>query len=1156
MRHALVAYALALFLGTSVLPVFAQGDDGGAVRVRVAVGSSSLPAVGSADGTNATVARLDTGGREALRQAVGPVVLAGFPLPGGRAVDLRLERFHVTTPDTRFVVGGEGGAVSRELDFDAQAVVLLRGRIAGEPDSHVFLAVSETLDQGYIDVKGGARYALTSRGIDGAHLPPGDIGVYVPVSGGGALPDVPSCGVTESPQINKGDGAPQPVQPPGDPAPTRGRRQLQAAIETDFEYLVLFGGDLQAAGDYVVTLYGAVSDIYMRDLNTQVVLTFVRLWDDPADLFNEAEPLGPFRDYWNDNMQAVTRDVAQFLSGRRNLSAGGVAYVNGLCTSNGYSWSGYTVGFFYDPAVNSPWNRDIMTTAHEIGHNCGTYHTHDYGLDTCQDENTPPARGTIMSYCGQTFTGGDMNMDMRFHAYTSLIVKHFIATRTCCLHDCNGNGVADALDIAQGTSQDADGNGKPDECEDCNGNGVPDGLDIASQASSDIDFNGVPDECDPDCNGNGQPDGADLKRRFSGVVFFDSFDTDQGWAVENLGATAGDWERGVPVDDPNTSADPPWASGGGGAAYLTGNYLGNSDVDGGATRLLSPRIDMSGGGLYVMYDYYLQAGDPNNDRLLVEGNDNDGQGTWRQLNVFTGSTGFTWRSITITPTAWNMAGLQQTANVRLRFTINDSGQAGTVEGGVDQVVVGVPVAPFSQDVNANERPDECEPDCDGDGAIDYGEITTNMGLDLNRNIILDSCEDCDGDGTPDLAALDHAHNIWLADNEQPHVREYLNVAGTNTAVSDPAGLDEPQDLIITPERRVLVTSGGDNRVVEFTVDGALVGDLVSPTGGLSFPTSMLVTARGTLLVASRETDSVLEFDLDSGAPLGAFVTTGAGGLNAPFGLAWGPGADGNLFVTSSEGQVLEFDRDTGAFVRVFVKLISNGGLTQPRGLLFLPSGNLLAASFGTDALLEYDGASGAFVRQFSQVGNGTVLTFDEPWCIRLGPDGGVYASRSRLESLAGGGGHGHDEHGHPMEGSDFTLNLHLTNARLYHFDAETGYFMRSYIMGVDSGTQHPTGFDFVPDAGTDCNNNTVPDNCDIASGVSIDINNDGVPDECQCVGDLSGDGAVGQDDLGILLAAYGCDDGVGQCPGDLNGDGTTGQADLGILLARYGATCE
>lgn len=55
--------------------------------------------------------------------------------------------------------------------------------------------------------------------------------------------------------------------------------------------------------------------------------------------------------------------------------------------------------------------------------------------------------------------------------------------------------------------------------------------------------------------------------------------------------------------------------------------------------------------------------------------------------------------------------------------------------------------------------------------------------------------------------------------------------------------------------------------------------------------------------------------------------------------------------------------------------------------------------------------------------------------------------------------------------------------------------------------------------------------------------------------DLNGDGEVGQADLGILLADYGCAAGVGKCPGDIDGDGATTQADLGVLLAEFGKKC-
>jgi hypothetical protein len=51
-------------------------------------------------------------------------------------------------------------------------------------------------------------------------------------------------------------------------------------------------------------------------------------------------------------------------------------------------------------------------------------------------------------------------------------------------YDCNGNGVADATDIANATSLD------------CNTNGIPDECDLAAGLSRDVNHNNVPDECE------------------------------------------------------------------------------------------------------------------------------------------------------------------------------------------------------------------------------------------------------------------------------------------------------------------------------------------------------------------------------------------------------------------------------------------------------------------------------------------------------------------------------------------------------------------------------------------------------------------------------------------------------------------------------------
>lgn len=85
--------------------------------------------------------------------------------------------------------------------------------------------------------------------------------------------------------------------------------------------------------------------------------------------------------------------------------------------------------------------------------------------------------------------------------------------------DCQPNGIGDDEDIADGTSNDCDLNGVPDECQaDCNADGVPDvcesdcnlnGIPDGCEALDDCDKDGLPDICEPDCDNDGTPDECD-----------------------------------------------------------------------------------------------------------------------------------------------------------------------------------------------------------------------------------------------------------------------------------------------------------------------------------------------------------------------------------------------------------------------------------------------------------------------------------------------------------------------------------------------------------------------------------------------------------------------------------------------------------------------
>jgi len=192
------------------------------------------------------------------------------------------------------------------------------------------------------------------------------------------------------------------------------------------------------------------------------------------------------------------------------------------------------------------------------------------------------------------------------------------------------------------------------------------------------------------------------------VVVEDDFETNDGWTTANLGATTGEWQRGVPVDDTGWTYDPAADGDGSGQCWLTENELGNTDIDLGAVVLTSPVFDMSGSNVAdqwtVTYFYYLYitGNSDGSDRLLVEAT--DGSGVWTTVAVHDTSGGTQWRSHSISGQELANAGLAFTADMQFRFTANDDGDQNIVEAGLDgftiarfgcdDAIVGDIAAPF------------------------------------------------------------------------------------------------------------------------------------------------------------------------------------------------------------------------------------------------------------------------------------------------------------------------------------------------------------------------------------------------------------------------------------------------------------------------------
>ena len=415
-------------------------------------------------------------------------------------VTLSLHRVRAVTSDARVESGVSKRALSATLTNALHGVVHFEGSVEGVDHSSVYLGIGTTGVNAIIDL-GEGRGLFTMRRInnESSGLCAG-LCEFVRSSGTSA-PDVPSCGGAHVHDNNEGGGvAGFGSVPPG------ARRVVELAIDTDYDYYNIFH-DSVSATEYLSTLVGAVSAIYRRDCDASIRVSYVRLQTDAADLFNDSDPLGPFRDYWNENGTGVQRDLFTFLSGRRNLPYGGVAWLNAACMDYGYSVNGYMVGTFADAIVTNPGNWDVNVLAHELGHNLGTYHTHDYGVDACASGTIE--RGTIMSYC-HVVQGASSNIDLRFHSVTAANIENFLVNAPCLATDCDDDGVVDAEEIAGNSALDGNSDGILDACQDCNSNGVTDPVEIALGLLVDLDNDLHPDVCEADCNANGSPDSLEI----------------------------------------------------------------------------------------------------------------------------------------------------------------------------------------------------------------------------------------------------------------------------------------------------------------------------------------------------------------------------------------------------------------------------------------------------------------------------------------------------------------------------------------------------------------------------------------------------------------------------------------------------------------------
>jgi hypothetical protein len=147
-----------------------------------------------------------------------------------------------------------------------------------------------------------------------------------------------------------------------------------------------------------------------------------------------------------------------------------------------------------------------------------------------------------------------------------------------------------------------------------------------------------------------------------------------------------------------------------------------------------------------------------------------------------------------------------------------------------------------------------------------------------------------------------------------------------------------------------------------------------------------------LYVSGRNSHNVVRYDGATGAPLGSYITSGAGGLGLPEGLTFDPQQQ-FVFVASSSGTgaVRKYDALTGDYLGVG----AGSPASSPKDVKFGPDGLMYVASAGNDRILRFT-ATGDYVDDFAPAG---LAGIDDPNHIKFGPDGDLYVSGPGFEEI-------------------------------------------------------------------------------------------------------------------------------------------------------------
>lgn len=195
-------------------------------------------------------------------------------------------------------------------------------------------------------------------------------------------------------------------------------RAIEVYIEADYLSYQAESENVQSVVDFITSFFNVTALLYFNE-EIPIQLSEIMVWTSPDPYANQTSLINTLYAFSDEQQDDFNGDLAHLVSIREGAnSISGVAWINALCVT--YDPTDHSARTAYTQVFDNfnifpSQSGTVSLFAHEMGHNCGSRHTHacvwgpnkDRALDNCMSSEgncnngtfPPSSGGSIMSYC-------------------------------------------------------------------------------------------------------------------------------------------------------------------------------------------------------------------------------------------------------------------------------------------------------------------------------------------------------------------------------------------------------------------------------------------------------------------------------------------------------------------------------------------------------------------------------------------------------------------------------------------------------------------------------------------------------------------------------------------------------------------------------------